>query len=227
MANNITYKVLGPQSAGLPDNTTFKTIQQPDESHVQVVSVDGSQTITGAATGETGIRVFIGPTDPVSDIPVFMDFEHHQVHEGESHKIIDKKASLGTGTVKYSIDVGTFTPSIRSPHMLIGIDVYNGSASFDLYEAATYTGGTTKTSYNRNRNSATNPTTVIKTGVTSTNGTLIDSFFAAGGVRTGGNGRAQAEWLLKNNTTYRVDVIGLTAGTQAIVSFEWYEDLGV
>jgi len=36
--------------------------------------------VTGFNTGEKGLRVFIGPTDPISDIPVVMEFGQHQVH---------------------------------------------------------------------------------------------------------------------------------------------------
>ena len=39
MANNITYRVLGPQSAGLPDGTTFKTTESGG-AHTQHVKVD-------------------------------------------------------------------------------------------------------------------------------------------------------------------------------------------
>lgn len=180
------------------------------------------QTPSGPA-----MNVQIGPGDIISNIPVFVDFEHHQVHEGESYLSQDLKASLGTNTVKYSITVPTFANTIQGPHMIFVCDIYNGSARIDLYETATFTGGSTMNIYNRNRNSATTAGTTLKSGVTSTNGTLIKTFFAGAGIKTSGVGRSESEMVLKSNTIYRVDVVGLVANTQSILGFLWYEDLGV
>lgn len=183
--------------------------------------------VYGAVNSEPGVRVFVGPTDPISDLPVFQDFEHHQVHEGETYKAMDSQLSLAQTTVKYGITVPTFAVLIQSPHMVIECDVYNGSARVDVYEVATFTGGSALTAYNRNRNSATAAQATIKTGVTSANGTLIDSFFVGSGKIAAGANRQASEWILKSNTVYRVDVVGLAAGTAALVSFNWYEDLGI
>jgi hypothetical protein len=56
---------------------------------------------------------------------------------------------------------------------------------------------------------------------------LIESFFSGSGSKAVGGNRSGTEWILKSNETYRVDLVGLTTGTQAIVTFGWYEDLGV
>lgn len=180
------------------------------------------QTPTGNA-----LNVQIGPGDPISNIPVVMDFEHHQVHEGETFKASDVQLSLGTTTVKYAIVVPAYADLIHTPHMVVEADVYNGAVLVQLYEAATFTGGAPLTALNRNRNSAEAPGAAITGGVTSTNGALLDSFFTGGGSKTAGNNRQASEWLLKANTTYRVDIVGLIVNTEAIVSFNWYEDLGV
>lgn len=181
-----------------------------------------AQTPTGNA-----LNVQIGPGDVISNIPVMIDFEHHQVHEGETHKALDAQTSLGTGTVKYGFTVATYPDTVRAPHLVIEADVYDGAVQVLLYEDATFTGGTVLTPRNRNRNSATAPASSVKTGVTSTNGTLIDAFYAGAGTKTAGVSRASTEWLLKSNTIYRIDVIGLSATTKAYISFNWYEDLGV
>lgn len=181
-----------------------------------------SQTPTGNV-----LQVQIGPGDVVSNLPVIIDYEHHQIHEGETHKAIDTQASLGTATVKYGLTIATYAVTIQSPHIVIEADTYNGSCRIDIYESATFTGGTLMTWYNRNRNSATAPATTVRTGVTSTNGTLIDSFFAGAGKSTAGQGRQGSEWVMKSNTIYRIDLVGLVANTQCILSFNAYEDLGV
>lgn len=180
------------------------------------------QTPTGPA-----VNVQIGPGDVVSNIPVVMDFEHHQVHEGETYRAESAQASLGTTTVKYGITVATYTPAIRGPHMVVSASIYNGSAKVLLYEAATFTGGALIAAYNRNRNVATAAATTVTGGVTSTDGTLIDTFYVGAGSKAGGAYRADSEWILKSATIYRVDLIGLVANTAAVLSFGWYEDLGV
>ena len=188
---------------------------------------DVSETRKQTPTSAKAINVQIGPGDVISNIPVFIDFEHHQVHEGEAYQADDIQASLGVATVKYGITVPVYATTIRGPHMMIGVDVYNGAALVQLYEGATFTSGSSVSAYNRNRNSLNTPGTSVKTGVTSSDGTLVASFYTGGGRSTSGSNRSSSEFILKSNTIYRVDVIGLIAGTQAITKFDWYEDLGV
>lgn len=178
---------------------------------------------TQTPTKTKAINVQIGPGDPISNIPVVMDFEHHQIHEGETHEVFDEQLSLGTSTVKYAIEV----PTGSYPHMVFACDLTGGSAHIRIYEGATFTNGSAKTSYNRNRNSLTAAETVVTAGVTSADGTQIESFLIGASNQVGGSNRTESEILLKTNTTYRVDVEGLDAGVKAIVKFRWYEDLGV
>ena len=185
------------------------------------------ETRTQTPTKTQAINVQIGPGDVVSNVPVVIEFDHHQVHEGETHHAEEYLASLGASTVKYGFTVGAYNPTIRSPHVITSADIYNGNAIVQIYEGATFTGGSLLTKYNRNRNNATVAGATVTTGVTSTNGTLIHTFFAGAGKSGSGDSRASVEWLLKVNTIYRIDVIGRVAGTEAVVGFDWYEDLGV
>jgi hypothetical protein len=173
------------------------------------------------------INVQIGPGDVISYIPVIMDFEHHQIHEGETYKATYDEGVVGTGLTKYSIAVSAFSTGIMAPHMVVGCDIYSGAAKINLYKSATISGGTQLTCYNRNNQSSSTPTTVIKHSVSSSDGTLIDSFLVGQGLREAGSSRAQSEWVLSSNTNYRVDMQGVVAGTSAIVHFNFYEDLGV
>lgn len=201
--------------------TVIGTIR--DATTALTASVEArKQTPTGNA-----LNVQIGPGDVISNIPVVMDFGQHQVHEGESHHANDERLTLGTTTVKYGLTVPVYATTINAPHLIISVDCYDGAALVRMYEGATFTGGAAVTSYNRNRNSATAPGMTITSGVTSTNGTLIDSMFVGSGQKSAGSGRGEDEWVLKSNTIYRVDVIGQVGATQAIVQFHWYEDLGV
>lgn len=76
-------------------------------------------------------------------------------------------------------------------------------------------------------NSSNTATVAVKTGVTSTTGVLIESFYVAPGKNTSDGGRAASEYILKSGVSYRVDVVGLSAQTAAIIGFNWYEDLGL
>ena len=188
---------------------------------------DVVETRTQTPTKTKAVNVQIGPGDIISNIPVMIEFDHHQLHEGETQRAEDYQASLGTSTVKYGITVPTFATTINSPHMVIGVDVFNGNVIIQVYEAATFTSGSALTKFNRNRNSSTTVTTTITGGVTSSNGTLMHTFFGGAGKSGSGSGRSDVEYILKSNTIYRVDMIGRSAGTKPVKSFDWYEDLGV
>lgn len=204
----------------LTDGTQKSQVVGPDGSALEVYT--RTQTPTPKVIG-----VQIGPGDIISNIPVVMQYDHHQIHEGESTRFQDVQVSLSTSTVKYGLTVPTYAVTIRAPHLIITCDVYNGTVLVQMYESATFTNGSAVTGYNRNRNSNTTPGLTIATGVTSTNGTLIDSFYVGSGSRSAASNRASVEWVLKSNTIYRVDVIGQVAGTAAIIGFDSYEDLGV
>ena len=111
---------------------------------------------------------------------------------------------------------------------MIDVDIYNGAAKIQIYEDATFTGGTPITPRNRNRNIAL-PVGImtVSSGVTSINGTLLESNYAGAGARSVGGSGSRDEWVLKPSTIYRIDLIGLAAGTDAILKLVWYEDLGV
>jgi hypothetical protein len=211
------------ETVAVNNNSTLK-VALFDADNGSVKLQPRSQNPTGSV-----LQVQIGPADVVSNIPVVIDYEHHQVHEGEAYIVQYVDLALDTNTIKFGINVPTFTPAdaSRCPHLEIFCDVYNGSARIDLYESAAITGGTLITSYNRERNSAITAGTTILHTVTSVTGTLLKSFFAGGGTRASGSARSEVEMILKSNTKYRVDVTGLVAGTDAIIRFLWYEDLGV
>jgi hypothetical protein len=128
---------------------------------------------------------------------------------------------------KLGITVPTFADLNGCPHMIVGANVYNNAVRVDIYANATFTGGTLIPAYNRNRNATTAPATTITGGVTSTNGTLIQSFFAGAGAKAAGAARSGSEWVLKSNTIYRIDVTAQVNPTDVITTFEWYEDLGL
>jgi hypothetical protein len=194
-----------------------------DEESLLTARVEArKQTPTGNA-----LNVQVGPGDTISNIPIWLDLAEHQIHEGESHYAQDARLAATTAVYKFAIVVPVFSNPIQGPHMIVAANVYNNAVRVDIYEGATYTGGTALTVFNRNRNSAIVPGTSIIGGVTSTDGSLVQSFFAGAGAKAAGNARSGSEWVLKSNTKYRIDVTAQVNPTDIITSFEFYEDLGV
>lgn len=185
--------------------------------------------VTGDNTGAKGVRVFIGPTDPISDIPITLDLAHHQLHEGESHQITIAPAALAINTsIDLRLVVGNLAPTTRTPHLTIEADATT-EAWLYLYETPTTTvDGTPQTAYNRNRNSATVPNMQAYLGPTVTAvGTLLSAWIIGSGTRGGGATRDALEWDLKANTVYLVRLTAKAASCNAALRCQWYEDLGV
>ena len=181
---------------------------------------------TQTPTIANAINVQIGPGDPISNIPVVMDFGQHQVHEGEAHGWEYYTATV-PATRNFALVVPDYTYTIGAPHLLFQLQSYGGAGMLSIYEGATYTGGTPVTPFNRNRNSTTAPRMVIVDGVTSANGVKLPYTAIAGAAEKTADGvRANDEIVLKANTTYVIRYEEITATTRVIIHFEWYEDLG-
>lgn len=182
-----------------------------------------------AHTGEQAVRVLIGPSDPLGDTPVVLDFAHHQLHEGCSHQVTYGPAALAINTsVDFRLVVGNLTPTTRTPHLALEVDATLESWLF-LYETPTTTdNGTQQTAYNRNRNSATAPNMTVWLAPTVTGtGTLLSAWILGSGNKGGGQSRDALEWDLKANTTYLIRITAKTASVNVAARIMWYEDLGV
>lgn len=109
-----------------------------------------AEVIAGYFAGEKGLRVFIGPTDPISDMPVFILAEHHHMHEGEMHQVTYPPAALANGaSIDFRLVVGNLTPTSRTPHITIELDT-TGESWMYLYETPTTTAnGTQLTARNK------------------------------------------------------------------------------
>ncbi len=184
--------------------------------------------VADANTGIKGVRVLVGPSDPISGIPIWLDLAHHQLHEGEQHQYTYGPAALANGnSVDLRLVVGDLAPTTRTPHLAIELDS-TGESWLYLYETPTTTGnGTPQTVYNRNRNSATVPNMTVFLTPTVTNvGTQLSAWIIGSGERAGGNSRDSIEWDLKSNTIYLVRVTAKNAN-DICARLMWYEDLGV
>jgi hypothetical protein len=203
-------------------------------SGVHVTSSDKSKIAEVAARPVTAVNalpVSIGPGDPISDIPVMIDFDHHQIHEGESFAYLFYGA-VNSASKDFRLVVPNVAATTRTPHLIWEV-VADAAALALLYEAPTWTAGgvAAGVTYNKNRNSASAPGTVVYvTGGTALTvnalGTLIDTgMIFSGKFAAGGQDRALMEWVLKSNTEYLFRVT-TTGNTNVIVRLHWYEDRG-
>lgn len=218
-------------SLPLPSGASTSSNQTSGAQKTQVTDSSGNVAaiVTGPFTGEKGLRVYGGPTDPVSDIPVFIDFEHHQVHEGETFRA-QSLALSATTMFRFSVPAG-YSPTIQAPHLIVSTAVYGGTLRMELFEGFTGipTPGTALLIRNRNRNySAPSPATVSIHPVTGTltGTTLLETTIIAAGERSTDT-RAGAEWILKPGTDYLIVATEVAAFTDTFVHFDYYEDKGV
>ena len=91
--------------------------------------------VYGDNTQQPGVRVYIGPTDPISDLPVTVDLAHHQLHEGETHQYTYPPAALSSGSsVDVRFVVGNLVATKRTPHFVIEAGNKVGGASRESIE---------------------------------------------------------------------------------------------
>lgn len=179
------------------------------------------------------LQVQIGPGDIISYLPVVIEYDHHQIHEGEVWQWFNYGA-LNAGTRDVRISVPTLTATTRTPHFIPEVVSDNTTALVYLYEGTTWTSGGTDDSakiYNRNRNVGGSPNTKIYiSGGTALTpnalGTLIFQAYLFAGKATNNVERAAAEWDLASNTEYLLRVT-TTGNGNTLIRIHFYEDLGV
>lgn len=193
---------------------------------------DVVETRTQTPTKTKAINVQIGAGDVISNLPVVVDFPHHQIHEGETHQYTYPPTAIANGaTLDHRIVVASVPALMETratPHMTIEVDSNTGIFLY-LYETPTTTGnGTQQSVYNKNRNkSAVAPTTTVWLAPTVTGaGTLLSAWMVGSGEKAGGSTRESLEWDLKSNTVYLIRMVAQSAGSVCMRAI-WYEDLGV
>lgn len=191
------------------------------------------QTPTGNA-----LNVQIGAGDIISNLPVIMDYDHHQLHEGESFRwSVLNTAGLSSGSSK---DIQLIVPNItgvvsvptavqKCPHFRWEIITDSYSTAY-LYETPTITvNGASRTPIPMERNGSYTPKLAIHEDPTVTAvGSLIwQGIFTASKNSAGSTDGSSAEFVLKNNTTYLLRFTSGTTGCKYLIRMIWYEDLGV
>jgi hypothetical protein len=184
-------------------------------------------------------RVLIGPTDIISNLPVVIDYDHHQLHEGEvfrwSYLDTTGLASGSSLDIVFTVPNITITGPLTSavlacPHFRFEVIADSYSQAY-LYEGPTVTGGTgtARTPIAMERNGTYTPKLAILEAPTVTGvGTLLwQGVIFTGKTSAGSTDTPLTEFVLKNNTTYLFRFTSRTAGCKFLLRFVWYEDLGV
>jgi hypothetical protein len=192
-----------------------------------------------AAYGGKGLRVIIGPTDPISNLPVTIPYDHHQIHEGEAWHLDSYVLNLASGssydivfTVPNIAITGPLTSAVLAcPHFRYVVSA-NDLAQVFLYEGPTVTAatGTAGAWINFERNgSYTAKTTILLAPTITGVGTLIDTeyFMSIAEGKSTTSGGSVEEFVLKNNTKYLYRVTSGSNGCDIHTNFFMYEDLGV
>ena len=188
-----------------------------------------AQTPTGNA-----LQVQIGPGDIISNIPVTIDYDHHQLHEGETFRWSVYVTSLGSGSSK---DIRIVVPNItivkgavqQCPHFRFEV-IGSAQADVFLYEAPTFSAnGTQRTPIAMERNGTYTPAlqiwedpTVTAVGTQLYRGLILANKNAAGNTET-----SVIEFVLKNNTSYLYRCTSQSNGNIILMRLVFYEDLGV
>jgi hypothetical protein len=181
------------------------------------------------------IQVQIGPGDVISNMPVVIEYDHHQIHEGESFEYCWYQSNLN-GTRNFRFSVPDVPATINTPHIVAEVISNSTLTLLYWYEGTAWTTGgndDNARAYNRNRNSLTTSTMIVYTsGTLALNPTTLGANFWQGVLFAGKNAaavsesRSASEWVLKSNTEYMFRVVTADA-SNVMVRFLWYEDRGV
>lgn len=183
------------------------------------ISVNSNSQLKTTPYGSTGIEA---KQDRSTGAMACIDYEHSEIHAGDHYFIKDWSDIAGSTTVDFLV----VTPNTTKwAHMVLEFS-FEAEANITVYEGATTSAnGTAITINNRQRNSVNTAGITAFTGPTvTTTGTSIARYKAGTGKSAGGEVRAAAELVLKQNTKYLIRVINDTVTTNwCDYLADWYE----
>lgn len=157
--------------------------------------------------------------------------DHAYIHEGIMFVAFDKAVITTLDTVEYAFK----TPADGFVHYrLASISTSADKVDTQIFEGATYTGGTPLEINNKNRNSDNESLTeVIKNPTFQTQGTLLPGFSSylpgsegVGQTRVGANGQSDSEIVFKPDTVYRFVATNGSSLTNTLgINLRWYEEV--
>lgn len=203
--------------------------EQTPLTQIQIVDSDDNELDINA---DGSINTNLPNIDNITNALLVINNAHHEIHSGRAYTA-EVVATGGSGT-KATI---TFTTpdTARWMHIIVHARS-NVEAHYILGENPTITAdtGTNFIVCNRNRNSA-NVSGVIGTrimeaenmteGATVTDyGTILKEIHFGNG-KVGGEVRGDDEWILKQNTTYVLEVVSEAASSDNMIEIDWYEHI--
>jgi len=170
-------------------------------------------------------------TDEFTGFDVALTGDHAYIHRGLGFSAMGQVSLAAAGV--YSLTITT--PAAAAGYIHLRPAFFSSSASYakmSIIEAPTFTAGTAATPVNRNRNSTRAAGAVYKynAGYTS-GGTVLDiTTVGTGGnptARSGGGVGADAEIVLKPETTYLIYIENPAGGATSNITWNlfWYEEL--
>lgn len=170
---------------------------------------------------------FVPSGDTLSHGAVVVDFEHHEIHEGDAFLVIYSALKSNAET----IEIRVATPNTTKwAHMVFEIQgALAGTAQIWEDTTKTHAAGNAITPVNRNRNSAaTSGLTVCHTPAGAEAGAaMFTHYFGAssqsGLVSEGGGAGGRHEFILKQNTAYLIRATSRADGNALTIILDWYE----
>ena len=164
------------------------------------------------------------PVDSVEESLITIDFAHHEVHEGNFYTYSDAR-QINAGTINA---VGIVIRPATGKRMHFNGFVSAGNSGYaELRENPSYTGGSTITPFNNDRNSANlSSGTIILQPTITVQGTLLQKRFIGTSfpsAKFGGESRTQNEWILNPSWEYLVRFVATNASTDVSLDIEYYE----
>lgn len=172
-------------------------------------------------------------SDQVTAATIFVDYEHHELHEGD-HYFVQDYVDLPISNV-FDLQFTTANTS-KWTHFIFGLDC-EAETLWYIYEGVTITTpGTAVTPVNNNRNSTNTSgntvASILNTSVSNANsdtavaGATLLAQGIIGALRNGGATERAREIILKQNTAYAFRAVATQAGFVAFVA-EWYEHTSI
>ena len=219
----------------------FPVLQSTDKVHIQFWYPDIVSTATAQASLLTELqgKADIDETQPVSNTVLtnavdgvttaikFIDYIHHEIHDGSFFEYINAQDLTNGQTISFVVVTSDTT---KWAHFGFTVEA---ELEFDLqmFEGATPANNGTLVSnpavVNANRNISDVHTTLIYGGPTlggGSKGTLIRRFHGGSGKKVGGVAGTSEEIVLKQNTKYWFDLTNISTSNNFISwVVGWYE----
>ena len=174
--------------------------------------------------------------DEATGAITMIEYEHHEIHAGDSFKADINTDDIQTEGVNNALHISFTTPNTTEWAHLVIYGWAGGGAELSIVEApgGGVAGGANLAIFNRNRNSS-ETSTLISTDDTATNEMTQDATVPIGGTeihhwklgagknKIGGDTRGNEEFILQQNTTYSIRMTSTNANIPGQLTLEWYE----